>query len=311
MFCQYLSHKRSNHQVLAELETSFIKAIQPKGSVCIRTCHRLEFYANAAFELPAPPEALGAPWIQVSGLQPVLKRLACLAAGIDSRILGEQFVAYQCSRPFLKSQDPHLPFGLIAAAFDIACRMKKSFRFDTSFSYDDAAFALLETSRYHPKPSHLVIFGAGLLGQAIVEHARAREYETVQVITRNPVGLSRMLGQVNSLLSIQASTVGDAALPLAYDCVIATDNRSPAFAASVDRMLKARLAGNVVDLSAVPVISEALKDPPGVYHMHSPHMQFLINEANAHLEHLVAPLTAAISGLVSDICTSHGGDQCS
>lgn len=164
MFCQYLSHRCADRRALARLEMGFVKSIQPKGSVCIRTCHRLEFDPHS-FELPTPPKALGAQWAHVLGLQPVLTRLACLAAGVELRILGERLVAYQCSRPFLKSHDPHLPFGVIADAFDIASRLKKCFRFDTSFSYDDAAFALLNADRSRPRPKHLVVFGAGLLGR--------------------------------------------------------------------------------------------------------------------------------------------------
>lgn len=305
MYCQYLSHKRSDQQALARLDTGFVQSIQPKGSVCIRTCHRLEFYANASFELQEPPEAIGAPWTEVSGLQQVLTRLACLAAGLDSRILGEQFVAYQCSRPFLRSHDPHLPFGLISDAFDIASRLKKSFRFDTSFSYDDAAFALLEAVRHCPKPAHLVVFGAGLLGQAIVEHASARGYEAVLVITRSPKELLDMLQVVTSPASIRASTLADADLPPAYDCVIATDNRSPAFAASVDRLLQTRVLGNTVDLCAVPVISDAVAELPGTYHMGSPLMQSLIDEANARLEKLVTPLMESINTSVADLCAAH------
>lgn len=305
MHCQYLSHKHSDHRALARLEADYVKSIQPKGSVCIRTCHRLEFYANEPFELPAPPESLGSPWTPVSGLRPVLTRLACLAAGVKSRILGEQFVAHQCSRPFLKSHDPHLPFGLIVDAFDVASRLKKSFRFDTRFSYDDAAFTLLDADRRRQRPTHLVVFGAGLLGQAIVEHARALEYQATHVITRNPSDFLHLMHNAGKS-SIQASTIADAALPPAYDCIIATDNRNAAFAASVNQLLKTRSGGNAVDLCAVPVISDALSNLPGAYHMGSLLMQSLIDEANASLGHLVVPLTEGISKSVSDLCASLG-----
>lgn len=107
--------------------------------------------------------------------------------------------------------------------------------------------------------------------------------------------------EVATSLSIQASTIASVVSP-AYDCVIATDNRSPAFASAVDRLLEARSGGNVVDLCAVPVISDTLNDLPGTYHMGSPLMKSLIDEANARLGNLVAPLTESISRSVSDLC---------
>jgi glutamyl-tRNA reductase len=306
MYCQYLSHKRSNHRALARLEPDFIKSIQPEGSVCIRTCHRLEFYSNSRFELPEPPHSLGSTWTEVSGLLPVLTRIACLAAGVDSRILGEQFVAYQCSRPFLKSYDPSLPYGLISGALDIASRLKKSLRFHTAFSYDDAAFASLMADCQRLRPPHLVVFGAGLLGQAIVEHQLAREYQSVQVITRSPRDFLATIRPVAGPSLLKATTLGDAHLPTAYDCVIATDNRNPAFAAKVNQLLNVRNAGHVIDLCAVPVLSDDFSDQFGAHHMECPFMQSLIDSANSRLESLVAPLTAAISAAVSHLCVSHG-----
>jgi hypothetical protein len=162
MYCQYLSHRYCDSRILARVGPDYVKATQPKGSVCIRTCHRLEFCSNTPFELPPPPSDLARAWCKVSGIEQVLIRLATVAAGADSKILGEQFIAHQCSRPFLKTHVPDLPFDLIAGAFDIASRLKKSMRFETTFSYDDAAFSLLRADAQRPRPSALVVFGAGI-----------------------------------------------------------------------------------------------------------------------------------------------------
>lgn len=303
MYCQYLSHRHCDSRILAGIGPDYVKATQPKGSVCIRTCHRLEFCSNTPFELPPPPRSLASAWRRVSGVEQVLIRLATVAAGADSKILGEQFIAQQCSRPFLKTHVPDLPFDLIAGAFDVASRLKKSMRFETTFSYDDAAFSLLKADPQRPRPSALVVFGAGLLGQAIVRHPLARDYARVIVITRKPRECLHSLRLAGEPAAIEARTLAEADLPRSYDCVIATDNRSRSFAEEVKRLLGTRRPGHAVDLCAIPVLANPPSELTGVYHMESRLMHSLIDAANSRLDALVPPLRESIAVAINKLCT--------
>jgi glutamyl-tRNA reductase len=237
MFCHYISHHTADPQELSRVKSEQIKQMQPFQTVCIKTCHRIEFYSTEPFSLPTLA-GVDAAWTSVRGLEHTLLRLARLSTGLDSKILGESFIAHQCIRPFLKSHLSHLPFSLISGAFDVASRLKRSFGFDTSFSYDDAAFSLLEASTSHPRPTHLVVFGAGLLGQSILKHNNLQRYTSVHLITRDPNTFLQSFRPLHLEQNFRVSTLTDAHLPTRYDCIIATDNPQLSFISEVHNALR-------------------------------------------------------------------------
>jgi len=293
MFCRFVSHRTCSNSELARIPASWIKQVTPDSSVCVRTCHRLEFYASRPFTLPLPPGFSGR-WQEIDGLDKTLSRLVFLACGADSRILGEQFVAHQCSRPFLGRQIPGLPIHLVSAAFDLAARLKKSFRFETTFSYDDAVFALLALNATAPGPETLVIVGAGLLGQAIARHPRTSDFRRILVITRKPRDFLSLPGIASGPCRVDACTLQDAALPTEFDCAIATDGLGPEYIERVASLIRSRTRGRTVDLCATPLLALDAPDSLPTYHMESPELLALINDANARLGPVIDPLEKAI-----------------
>ena len=95
MFCKYITYRDCDSRKLAAVKTAYINNIKPPNTVVLSTCHRIEFYSHDAFDLPEPPKDLTGFWNSLVGIEDILIRLATIACGADSKILGENFIAFQ------------------------------------------------------------------------------------------------------------------------------------------------------------------------------------------------------------------------
>ena len=258
--------------------------MQPAHTVAVRTCHRVEFYSETPFTL-APPTALSSAWNEIDGRASVLRRLATIAVGADSKILGEAFIAEQCRRPFLKTTVATMPFPCIDKTFLLAQRIKDQYQFFASLEYERAAFQLLDMGREsHPKD--LVVFGGGILGRSIANHAISLRYERVFVLTRNP---SRCEAAIESS-HIEVRSYNQFSAPTEADVVIAV-HTTQAARKRIEKVLRSTRGGAVVDFSGE---SNAVNTTLSIQTMHDPSFIDLIERNNSELMPLVPKVRDAI-----------------
>ena len=149
------------------------------------TCLRFERYSYGIVDngiVSAPP------YFVLVGLVPTLRRLAAIATGIDSVILGDNFIKAQVASAF-NARDLDIRYPLLGtSATAIATELRERFCFYAPDDYDDIAFRLLGTSEGRQKHgSNLVIIGSGMLARALCTHREARGYDNIYAVTRSPV----------------------------------------------------------------------------------------------------------------------------
>jgi len=294
MFCKYLSFDDCDSRKLATFHEYGKQEYLSSDTVCLSTCHRVEFYSDKPITLKPPPEFLGCEWNSISGLETVLNRLASIASGAESKILGEQFVSFQVVRPFLRTKISNLPFDLIDGAFEIGSRVKARYNFITSFSYDDAAFKLFDARPDEFWKRSLVIIGGGLLGQQIASHVLSREYERVIIITKQIDRCKSDIDSQGGMNNVEVVTIENADIPESFDTVFATTSHDKLYKQKVIDMLRSRVDGSIVDLCAVPIETPELHEKGSYTCMYDEDFLRLVKISNQLLNHTRDVVTRSI-----------------
>jgi len=300
MYCQFLSHKFCNNIVLAGITKQYIAKIQPKETVCISTCLRIEFYSKRPFTLLKPPNELAADWYRLEGVKPVLIRLARIASGVDSKILGERFITFQCMRPFLKTIISNMPFDLIDKSFEIAQRVKAKYNFESDFSYDDAAHKILNFDS-DTRMKTLVIIGGGLLGQHIACNHGSLQYSNIILITKRVNDCLNDLKSLGHSQSILVTNISDVILPESFDCVIATNSPNASYTKRLLALINKNSKGQIIDLCASPIINDNNNSNLRFITMYDPAFISLVDSANEKLIHIVPKVEKDIQTLIDEI----------
>ncbi|WP_404868460.1 hypothetical protein ACI1MP_10350 [Kitasatospora griseola] len=259
---------------LEELGASFQQLEDAVGTasatgLLLRTCHRVEWYeAEPATVATAPlPIRLTR---RITGHEAAVARLARIAAGTMSLILGEQFVFQQVHAAFdrLPADHPLRPVG--AEALLLASQARRRFDLRARLDYRDLVRTLLGASA--ARPSNLVVVGGGMLAQAVAHELG--DDRRVFVLTRSPKKLRRRL---------RAGAAGTTVLRITelrdiggFDLVLATTGLTPQYRDHIARLVDATERGLVVDLCAIPV----LRGRPNYQHLHHPAVTALIEDGN-------------------------------
>lgn len=297
MFCKYITYKDCDSRQLACVKADYISRIKPQNTVVISTCHRIEFYSKSSFDLPEPPKELAGSWNTLEGIENILIRLATIACGADSKILGESFIAFQSLRPFLKTNVSNLPFELIDKSFEIAQRVKETYDFKTKFSYDDAAFQLISNEKIN-RPKHLVIIGGGLLGQHMAKHKKAAEYASITIITKQVKRCKIDISSSENSDLIKVVSLNDLVVPSSFDLFIATNIDDISYDSQLKKLIENRKNGSTVDFCAIPLLANKNLSIFNYYTMYDNIFLSLVEEANSHLINIKPKLIENIKFMV-------------
>jgi glutamyl-tRNA reductase len=297
MFCKYITYKDCDSRQLACIKADYISLIKPHNTVVISTCHRIEFYSKDSFDLPEPPKELAGSWNTLEGIENILIRLATIACGADSKILGESFIAFQSVRPFLKTSVSNLPFELIDKSFEIAQRVKEIYDFKTKFSYDDAAFQLINNEKIN-RPKHLIIIGGGLLGQHMAKHKKAAEYRSITIITKQVKRCKIDISLSENSDLIKVVSLNDLVVPSSFDLLIATNIDDTNYDSQVKKLIENRKDGSTVDFCAIPLLANKNLSTFNYYTMYDNSFLSLVEEANSHLINIKPKLIENIKFMV-------------
>ncbi|MFI9365596.1 hypothetical protein ACIG5E_31800 [Kitasatospora sp. NPDC053057] len=262
---------------LGELGASFqqlegVAGTDSTTGLLLRTCHRIEWYEAE------PPMAATAPLSirlsrRITGHQAAASRLAQIAAGTMSLILGEQFIFQQVHAAFdrLSADHPLRPVG--AEVLLLASQARRRFGLRARLDYRDLARTLLSAST--AQPSNLVVVGGGMLAQAVAHELG--DDRRVFLLTRSPKKLRRLLRAGSARTTVLRITdLPDTVRDSGFDLVLATSGLTPQYREHIARLVDAAARRLVVDLCATPV----LRERSNYQYLHHPAVTDLIEDAN-------------------------------
>lgn len=232
--CRYIDHFSCDKKDLGIFYQD-IPSFEGEYNI-LTTCHRIEVINVIENDVLFNFDVRGYKSKQILGNKEICLRLAKIAAGVESVILGERFVFNQVMNAF-KEQDTHpLIFQIVKDSLDIAKRARNKFDFYSHADYSDIAIQFLEDT------SNIVIIGSGMLAKAISHK-----------LDRNTIIVTRSLKSAHKKFkNIDICKIRD--LPkIPFRCIIATTSNLK-YRKDVRKFLNESDCFLVIDLSAVPFL---------------------------------------------------------
>lgn len=256
----------SDHKIAAPLAIAqrsakfkpFAAEIARRGILQIATCARLEFYGEKSVleDIDGKP-FFGFSYGRVEGAISIAERLATIAAGVHSQILGEGFISGQLMQA-IESGDPNLSiFKVARVAVDLGSAARKRQEFFAEFDYVQIVEDMIEDRFSDNAPlDRIYIIGAGMLGQELIRGNVGERFRSTVVITRNPKKLRKRLstGLKTNVTFMRPSEVGRTREPGSM-VVIATTDVDNKYKAILQETLLRLGPRIILDLSSIPVLT--------------------------------------------------------
>lgn len=274
-FCSYIDDTTHPPEVLGELHLRLIDNPPPLSSngMLLHTCQRIEWYANDCTALA--PISLPKVSRTIFGHHQVCARLAQIAAGTKSLILGEQEILSQVEAACKRLPSAHLLVPAVHEALELAKQARVMFALTATTDYPELARRLIESTQ-GATPRMLVVIGGGMLARSVAEECFPGR--NVTLVTRRPKKLARHLTFPQSAVVVKK--INDLREELAnidYDVVIATSSLTPSYCAQVTSLVLAERCRAIVDLCAVPTLD---RTQVNYRHLHDAGVLQIIEEAN-------------------------------
>ncbi|MQW02014.1 hypothetical protein GHK46_33390 [Sinorhizobium medicae] len=259
----YVDHQMTSPLAMAQHSAKikpFANELARSGILPITTCLRVEVYGHES--------ALGNiksrifsdfPCKRIQGAGPVAQRLAEIAAGAHSQILGENYISDQLGTAG-KLLDPNLPLFQIAQfAVDVGRSARERHKFIAPFNYDQIVRDII-VDRFEDGelPDRFYMIGAGMLGRELIKSGLGERFRSTAIVTRNPKNLRRRLRPWTDtdVALMRPAEIGHAREPRSI-VVIATTDVNDEYEAILRNMLLRLEPRSVVDLSSIPVLPNA------------------------------------------------------
>ncbi|MEX2746469.1 hypothetical protein AB3480_36155 [Rhizobium mongolense] len=230
------------------------------GVLLVATCLRVEVYG----EKPALKNIDGTIFAnilykRIEGTTAIAQRLAEIASGAHSQILGENYISDQLTKA-IELLDPNLPVAQIARlAIDVGCRSRDRQRFIAPFNYDQIVRDII-TDRFQDGklPDNLYIVGAGMLGRELIRSGVGEQFRSTVVVTRNPKNLRKRLRPLTEIKVAlkRPAEIGSVREPCSI-VVIATADVNDEYQTILQNALLRLEPRAIIDLSSIPVLSKA------------------------------------------------------
>jgi glutamyl-tRNA reductase len=226
--------------------------VSTSDSVLIVTCQRIEQYKDHPGEIHPLLKASGLPFKQVIGNDQVFLRVARIASGALSQLLGERFITEQVQRA-VSSIPVDGPVRQLANAALLAAQYSRdACGFYAPHDYKDLIFSLMNSGRetQGDQPRSLLVCGGGMLGRLVVAEAPIFGYAKILWATGSPKTIIASLPTGVVLLSPNSAPVLRMDEP--FDCFIATDNPNERYRTWLATLLKNPNLHQIVDFSSCP-----------------------------------------------------------
>lgn len=259
----YVDHQMTSPLAMAQ-HSAKIKPIAPmlasKGVLLVTTCLRVEVYSTeAALGDIKSTIFSGFTCGRIQGAVPITQRLAEIAAGVHSQILGENYVSDQLEKAS-ELLDPNLPIFQIAQfAIDAGRRARERHGFVAPFNYDQIVRDIItDLFKDGALPDRLYMIGAGMLGRDLIRCGLGEHFRSTAIVTRNPKNLRKRFRTLTDkeVALIRPAEIGPAREPRSI-VVIATTDVNDEYAAMLKNALLHLKPRAIVDLSSIPVLSSS------------------------------------------------------
>ena len=246
-----------------------------RGAVVLRTCNRLEIYAEAqrfhdAVDAVSAAVAELAGWPGVGAVlkvrvgAPVAAHLFSVAAGLDAMVVGEAEISGQVSAALAAAQRAGLASPALHALFQAAARTAKQVTATTTLgaSGRSVASVAIDLATGGVDPRRALIIGTGSYARVAAAALRERGCEWLQVFSPS--------GRVAPFAASHAADVvaaADLSAALAQaDLVVACSGHGPVLTAELVADAVARRSGplRIVDLALHADVAPAVGLLPGV-----------------------------------------------
>ncbi|RWB69701.1 hypothetical protein [Mesorhizobium sp.] len=259
----YVDHQMTSPFIMAQ-HSAKIKPIANNlarsGVLLIATCLRVEVYG----EEPALRNVYSTIFSgflceRIEGASAIAQRLAEIASGAHSQILGENYIADQLAKA-IERLDQHFPIvQIVRLAIDIGRASRERQGFIASFNYDSIVRNIIaDRFRCGDLPDRLYMIGAGMLGRELIRSGVGERFRSTIIVTRNPKTLRKRL---RAWTDIEVALMRPADIGLAREprsvVVIATVDVNDEYQAVLQKALLRLEPRGIVDLSSIPVLSNA------------------------------------------------------
>jgi len=231
LMCRYIDHYLCDKKDLGIFYKSNL-SLTGIHSV-ISTCHRIEII-SVIENIGLPNFEIGGYTSkQIYGIKNVCSRLAKIACGVDSVILGEPFVYDQVNNSFKYDKTDPLIFNTVKISLDIAKKVKKKYSFYSQDDYSDIAIKFLGST------TNVIIIGSGMLAKTLYD-----KLDNSLIISRNLKSARKKFERVSDIKNIPTKP---------FKCIIATTNTKK-YQKFVTKALKNSNCLLAVDLSSKPFL---------------------------------------------------------
>ncbi|MGL9623921.1 hypothetical protein QRQ56_38830 [Bradyrhizobium sp. U531] len=283
----YVDHRMSAPLAIAQLSDKtkpLATDLGKAGVLLLATCARVEVYAEVtALKDINSTVFSGFSYERVEGAVAIAQRLAEIASSAHSQILGESYIGQQ----LLKSTEflcPNFPiFEVARAAIDTGRAVRERQRFIASFNYDQIVREIIADRFPSGEPLDcLYIVGAGMLGRGLISSGVGERFRSTVVVTRNPKNLRKRLRPLVDIevTLLRPTEVGSAREPKSI-VIIATADVNDEYKVTIQDALMRLKPRTIVDLSSIPVFSDApVKDLNYVTMYHQEFLRFIEQNNN-------------------------------
>jgi glutamyl-tRNA reductase len=299
--CRFMD--RSNHSLAAlgqlhERLSGREPYVNPH-SFLLSTCERSEIYSSMTKECSFDPAAVGDATARadvVSGSRIVRLRLAEIAAGVRSRLLGESFIFVQVARAVsqLSAGHPLRPMGM--QALEAAKASRTRFEFESAVDYPELTQRMIAKVGMTGVPN-IAVIGGGLLARALVRSPWFTDHTRRVVATRSPKRLRRRLGGASEIEIQRLLTPCGLLGRHEWLVIVATSNLAGEYGELVSRVIADARCLAVIDLSSVPLRGNASKP---YLSLHDPIADNFFLASNAALAPRLPALSRHLAELLSD-----------
>lgn len=258
----YVDHQMTSPFAMAQLSAK-IKPLAADlartGILLIATCVRVEVYGDEP-ALKAMDSTIfsSLSYERIEGAAAIARRLAEIASGAHSQILGESYVSHQLAKA-LELVDQNLPiFRIARLAIDVGRAARERQLFIASFNYDQIVEDIIgDQFPNGEQPDRLYIIGAGMLGRGLIRKGVGRRFRSTIVITRNPKKLRKRLRTWadTEVALMRPAEVGSEREARSI-VVIATADINEEYQATLQNALMRLEPRAIVDLSSIPALSD-------------------------------------------------------
>ncbi|RUW86373.1 hypothetical protein EN833_33160 [Mesorhizobium sp. M4B.F.Ca.ET.190.01.1.1] len=285
----YVDHQMTSPFAMAQ-HSAKIKPIANdlarRGVLLVTTCLRVEIYGQE-HALRNIDNTIFSDFSseRIEGAVAITQRLAEIASGAHSQILGENYISAQLTKA-IELLDPNLPiYQIVRLAIDIGRASRERQRFIASFNYDQIVRDIIADRFPNGElPDRLYMIGAGMLGRELIRSGVGDRFRSTVMVTRNPKNLRKRLRAWTDkdVELTRPAEIGNAREPQSI-VVIATADVNDEYQAVLQNALLRLQPRTIVDLSSIPVLSKATVEKLNYVTMYDEEFLKFIDRNNRHM----------------------------